>query len=85
MKNNIKILSFLLLVNVGVFAQKDQIKEAQSFYDKGKIEESLTILKKIEYLIVNAPDVTKSDFFYLKGNSYKDLANKNIDPKIISL
>ena len=26
---------------------KDQIKEAQSFYDKGKIEESLTILKKI--------------------------------------
>ncbi|MBZ4042959.1 tetratricopeptide repeat protein [Flavobacterium hibisci] len=81
MKNNIKILSFLLLVNVGVFAQKDQIKEAQSFYDKGKIEESLTILKKIEYLIVNAPDVTKSDFFYLKGNSHKDLANKDIDPK----
>ncbi|MEL1254830.1 tetratricopeptide repeat protein [Flavobacterium sp. DGU38] len=80
MKNNIKILSFLLLINVSVFAQKDQIKEAQSFYDKGKIEESITILKKIEYLIVNAPDVTKSDFFYLKGNSYKDLATKNIDP-----
>ncbi|WP_278009249.1 hypothetical protein [Flavobacterium gyeonganense] len=50
MKNNIKILSFLLLVNVGVFAQKDQIKEAQSFYDKGKIEESLTILKKLNIL-----------------------------------
>ena len=81
MKNNIKILSFLLLINVGVFAQKDQIKEAQSFYDKGKVEESITVLKKIEYLIVNAPDVTKSDFYYLKGNNYKDLATKNIDPK----
>lgn len=80
MKKNINILSLLLLININVFAQKDQIKEAQSFYDKGKIEESLTILKKIEYLIVNAPDVTKSDFFYLKGNNYKDLANKNIDP-----
>ena len=79
MKKNLKLLSFLLLISTGAFAQKDEIKEAQSYYDKGKSQESLTILKKIEYLIVNASSEIKSDFFYLKGNVYKDLATKNID------
>ncbi|WP_163411085.1 hypothetical protein [Flavobacterium ajazii] len=78
MKKNLKIL--LLLINVTVFAQKNEIKEAQSFYDKGKAQEALTILKKVEYLVINASDEVKSDFFYLKGNVYKDLAAKNIDP-----
>ncbi|MCI9845010.1 hypothetical protein [Flavobacterium pectinovorum] len=80
MKKKLKILSFLLLVNIGAFAQKDEIKEAQSYYDKGKAQEALAILKKVEYLIINASDEIKSDFFYLKGNVYKDLASKNIDP-----
>lgn len=79
MKTNLKILSILLLINVAAFAQKDQIKEAQSLYDKGKSEEALAALKKIEYLIVNASDEDKSDFFYIKGNVCKDLASKNID------
>lgn len=79
MKKNFKILGFLLLITASVFAQKDEIKEAQSNFEKGKIQEAQTILKKIEYLIVNAPDETKSDFFYIKGNVYKDLATKNID------
>lgn len=60
-------------------AQKDEIKEAQSYYHKGKFQESLTILKKIEYLVINAPSEIKSDFFYLKGNVYKGLATANID------
>ncbi|MDR7211150.1 tetratricopeptide repeat protein [Flavobacterium piscis] len=80
MKKKLKILSFLLLINIGAFAQKDEIKNAQSYYDKGKVQEALTILKKIEYLIINASDDIKSDFFYLKGNVYKELAIKNIDP-----
>ena len=79
MRNELRLLLFLVLINVGAFAQKDEIKEAQSYYDKGKINESLTILKKIEYLIVNASDEVKSDFFFLKGNVYKELATKNID------
>lgn len=64
---------------MGAFAQKDQIKEAQSLYDKGKNEDALAVLKKIEYLIVNASDSDKSDFFFVKGNVCKDLAGKNID------
>lgn len=79
MKQKLKILSFLLLISIGAFAQKDEIKNAQSYYDKGKFQEALTILKKIEYLIINAPDEMKSDFFYLKGNVCKELAVKNID------
>jgi len=80
MKKNFTILSFLLLININAFAQKDEIKNAQSLYDKGKVQEALTILKKIEYLIINAPDDMKSDFFYLKGNVCKNLATNNIDP-----
>jgi len=79
MKKNLQLLSFLLLASIGAFAQKEEIKEAQSFYDKGKAQEALTILKKIEYLIVNAPDDVKSDFYFTKGNVYKDLATKDID------
>lgn len=74
---NLRILFLMLLLTGEAFAQKEQIKEAQSFYNKGKIEEALTVLKKIEYLIVNSSDDEKSDFFYLKGNIYKDLAAKN--------
>lgn len=69
----------VLLINVGVNAQKGQIKEAQSFFSDGKPQESLTILKKSEYLIINATDEDKSDFYLLKGNVLKDLATKNID------
>ena len=67
------------MINIGAFAQKDEIKEAESLYDKGKSQEAAAILKKVEYLVINAPDEVKSDFFYLKGNVYKDLATKNID------
>ncbi|PBJ12347.1 tetratricopeptide repeat protein [Flavobacterium sp. ACN6] len=79
MKEKITMLSCLFMVTIGAFAQKDKIKEAQSLYDKGKSEESLAILSKTEYLILNAPDEDKSDFYFLKGNVLKDLAVKNID------
>lgn len=79
MKENIRMLSCLLLISVCAFAQKDRIKEAQSLYDKGKSDEALAILTKTEYLILNAPDEDKSDYYFLKGNVLKDLALKNID------
>ena len=79
MKENVRMLSCLLLISVCAFAQKDRIKEAQSLYDKGKSDEALAILTKTEYLILNAPDEDKSDYYFLKGNVLKDLALKNID------
>ena len=79
MKKSLKILSLLLLINAGVYAQKEEIKEAQSYYSKGKIQEASAILKKIEYLIINSTVDVKSDFYFTKGNVYKELATKNID------
>lgn len=79
MKENIRILSCFLLMSIGAFAQKEQIKEALSLYDKGKSQEALAILNKTEYLILNASDEEKSDYYFLKGNVLKDLAVKNID------
>jgi tetratricopeptide (TPR) repeat protein len=79
MKKNFKILLLLLSINIGAYAQKEEIKEAQSYYSKGKTQEALAILKKIEYLIINAPVEVKSDFYFTKGNVYKDLASKNVD------
>jgi tetratricopeptide (TPR) repeat protein len=67
------------LITIGAFAQQDQIKDAQSLYDKGKSQEALAILNKTEYMILNASDESKSDFYFLKGNVLKDLAVKNID------
>ncbi|WP_281638007.1 tetratricopeptide repeat protein [Flavobacterium marginilacus] len=80
MKRKFVILSMVLLINVCVNAQKGQIKEAQSVFASGKSQDALGILKKTEYLIVNANDEDKSDFYFLKGNVLKDLAAKNIDP-----
>lgn len=79
MKRKFVILSMVLLINVVVNAQKAQIKEAQTVFASGKSQEALGVLKKTEYLIVNASDEDKSDFYFLKGNVLKDLATKNID------
>ncbi|KLT68216.1 MULTISPECIES: tetratricopeptide repeat protein [Flavobacterium] len=73
------IIVSILLVNVGAYAQNAQIKEAQSIFEKGNSQDAITILNKTEYLILNASDEDKSDFYFLKGNVLKDLATKNID------
>lgn len=79
MKRKFVILSIVLLINVGVYAQKAQIKEAQTVFSSGKSQDALGILKKTEYMIVNATDEDKSDFYYLKGNVLKDMATKGVD------
>jgi len=79
MKRKFVILSIVLLTNIGINAQKAQIKEAQSIFSSGKSQDALGVLKKTEYLIVNANYEDKSDFYFLKGNVLKDLATKNID------
>jgi tetratricopeptide (TPR) repeat protein len=79
MKRKFVMLSIVLLINVGAYAQKDQIKNAQLFFDAGNSKDALAILKKTEYLIFNSTYEDKSEFYFLKGNVLKDLASKNID------
>jgi tetratricopeptide (TPR) repeat protein len=67
------------LISVATFAQKDQIKAAEKALKAGKSQEAVTILMEAESLIANAPDAEKAQFFFVKGNSLLDLANKNVD------
>jgi tetratricopeptide (TPR) repeat protein len=85
MKRKFVMLSIVLLINAGVYAQKDQIKSAQIDYESGRYQDAFGILKASEYLIVNATDEEKSDFYFLKGNVLKAMAGKNIDVATNSL
>jgi tetratricopeptide (TPR) repeat protein len=79
MKRKFVMLSIVLLINAGVYAQKDQIKGAQIEYQSGRYQDAYGILKSSEYLIYNSTDEEKSEFYFLKGNVLKALAEKNID------
>ncbi|UQD57289.1 hypothetical protein [Flavobacterium sp. K5-23] len=73
------ILSSALLMSVATFAQKDEIKAAEKAFKKGNAQEAITILQGAESLISNASDSEKAQFFFVKGNAFLDLANKNIE------
>ncbi|WP_189337135.1 tetratricopeptide repeat protein [Flavobacterium laiguense] len=79
MKRKFVMLSIVLLINAGIYAQKDQIKSAQIEFESGRYQDALGILKSSEYLIFNSTDEDKSEFYFLKGNVLKALAGKNID------
>jgi tetratricopeptide (TPR) repeat protein len=79
MKSKYVILASALLISVATFAQKDQIKAAEKALKKGESKEAATILQGAESLISNASDSEKAQFFYVKGNVYLDLADKNIE------
>lgn len=67
-------------------AQKDKIDAAQEEFTKGNAESSLQMLNDIEYLITNAKEEDKSEYYFLKAKTYIALANKKIDaPKNMSL
>jgi tetratricopeptide (TPR) repeat protein len=78
MRTNFTLLLILLFSFVGL-AQKDQIKQAQSELKNGNSAGALSILEKSEYMIINASYEDKSEFFNLKAEIYKSLADRNID------
>nr|WP_314896980.1 tetratricopeptide repeat protein [uncultured Flavobacterium sp.] len=79
MKSKYVILASALLISVATFAQKDQIKAAEKALKGGNSQEAVTILQGVEFLITNATDAEKAQFFFVKGNALLDLANKNVD------
>lgn len=79
MKSKYVLLASALLISVATFAQKDQIKAAEKALKAGKSQDAVTILMEAESLTANAPDAEKAQFFFVKGNSLLDLANKNVD------
>ena len=73
-------------VTFSSMAQKEQIKTAQAELAKGNAQASLTILNEIEYLITNAKDDDKSEYYFAKAKTYTALADKkNEAPKNMAL
>jgi tetratricopeptide (TPR) repeat protein len=79
MKRKFVMLSIVLLINAGIYAQKDQTKGAQIEFENGRYQDAYGILKSSEYLVFNATDEEKSEFYFLKGNVLRAMADKNID------
>tara|TARA_R110002126_G_scaffold47971_1_gene134011 strand:- start:93 stop:1367 length:1275 start_codon:yes stop_codon:yes gene_type:complete len=79
MKSKYVILASALLISVTTFAQKDETKAAEKALKKGDSKEAATILAGAESLIASANEADKAQFFFVKGNTYLDLANKKVD------
>lgn len=79
MKSKYVILASALLISVATFAQKDQIKAAEKALKGGNAQEAVTILQGAEYLITNAADAEKAQFFFVRGNAFLELANKKVE------
>jgi tetratricopeptide (TPR) repeat protein len=79
MKSRYVIIASALFLSVASFAQKNEIKAAEKALKAGKSDEAVTILGGAEYLIVNAPDAEKAQYYFVKGNAYLDLANKSVE------
>ena len=79
MKSKYVILASAFLISVATFAQKDQIKAAEKSLKGGNAQEAITILQGAESASATAPDGEKAQYFFVKGNAYLDLANKNVE------
>ncbi|HEU4791655.1 MAG TPA: hypothetical protein VFS71_18350 [Flavobacterium sp.] len=79
MKSIFKTLFSLLLFIPFAYAQKNEIKAAQKESKAGNSEQVIAILSPVEYLISNASDEDRINFYYTKGKALVDLANKNIN------
>ncbi|RED26600.1 tetratricopeptide repeat protein [Flavobacterium cutihirudinis] len=79
MKSKYVILASALLISLATFAQKDQIKSAEKALKSGDAQGAVSILNDAENMIANAKDVEQAQFYFVKGNSYLELANKKVD------
>ncbi len=78
MRTNFTLLLFLFISFAGI-AQKNEIKQALAEFKSGNSNGALSTLVKSEYLIINASYDDKSEFYKLKAEIYKSMADKNID------
>lgn len=79
MKNKYVLLAIAAVISVSAIAQKDQLKAAEKSLKNGNSQEALTTLQGAESIFSSATDTEKAQFYFLKGNSFLDLANKNIE------
>ena len=79
MKSRYVIIASALFLSVAGFAQKNEIKAAEKAIKGGNSQEAVSILDGAEYLMTNAQEAEKAQYYFVKGNAYLDLANKNVE------
>lgn len=79
MKSRYIISAFALLISVGSYAQKDQIKALEKAIKNFEPTTVKNAIKSVEEVISNATDQEKANFYFLKGNAYLEMANKNME------
>ncbi len=78
MKKTISIFSALLITAFS-FGQKKELKTAEKALKKGNTVEAKDMLSSIESMIDGADAKYKAQYYYLKGQTYQELADKGMD------
>ncbi|HRE78075.1 MAG TPA: tetratricopeptide repeat protein [Flavobacterium sp.] len=78
MKSRYIISAFALMLSLGSYAQKDQLKALEKAIKNFEPTAVKNALSAAEGVIANATDQEKAQFYFLKGNALLELANKNI-------
>lgn len=79
MKSRYIISAFALMLTLGSYAQKDQLKALEKAIKNFEPTAVKNALAAAESVIPNASDQEKAQFYFLKGNALLEMANKNIE------
>lgn len=79
MKSRYIISAFALMLSLGSYAQKDQLKALEKAIKNFEPTAVKNALSAAEGVIANATDQEKAQFYFLKGNALLEMANKNIE------
>lgn len=79
MKSRYIISAFALMLSLGSYAQKDQLKALEKAIKNFEPATVKNAVAAAESVIGNATDQEKAQFYFLKGNALLELANKNIE------
>ncbi len=79
MKSKYVILGSALMISFAGLAQKDQIKAAEKALKGGNAIEAINQLKQAEGSINGASEAEKAQYYFVKGNSHLDLADKKME------
>ncbi|RAR48600.1 tetratricopeptide repeat protein [Flavobacterium lacus] len=79
MKSRYIISAFALMLSLGGYAQKDQLKALEKAIKNFEPTAVKNALAAAEGVIGSASDQEKAQFYFLKGNALLELANKNME------
>jgi tetratricopeptide (TPR) repeat protein len=78
MKNYFKFLLVLLSFTSSINAQKEEIKKAYKLLKEGEMEQTVSVLAPVEYLISNAIADEQIPYYYIKGTAHYELSKQEL-------